>query len=86
MSEAGHNSSGAVDANHLRAFIERVEVLNTEIKDRNEDKAAVFAEVKSAGYDAKIVKEIVKIRAQDRDARHEHETILDLYLNALGMS
>jgi uncharacterized protein (UPF0335 family) len=85
MAEIGDNS-GAVDAGRLRSFIERVEVLNTEIKDRNEDKSAVFAEVKSAGYDAKIVKEIVKIRAQDRDARIEHETILDVYLSALGMS
>jgi len=85
MSEVGHNS-GNVDASHLKAFIERVEALNIEIKDRNEDKSAVFSEAKSAGYDVPVMKEIVKRRAKDPDKRHEFESVLEVYLSALGLS
>jgi uncharacterized protein (UPF0335 family) len=84
MTEIGHNSTA--NDGLIRGFVERAEALNKEIKDRNEDKAAVYAEAKAAGYDTKILKKVVAIRAQDRDKRIEEETILDLYLSALGMS
>jgi uncharacterized protein (UPF0335 family) len=34
----------------------------------------------------KIMRKIVSIRKQDRDSRIEEETVLDLYLAALGMN
>jgi uncharacterized protein (UPF0335 family) len=83
MAEIGDNS-GTVNAGHLKAFIERVESINSEIKDRNEDKAAIFSEAKSSGYDTKAMKEVVKLRAMDRDKRVEHETLVDLYRSAIG--
>jgi uncharacterized protein (UPF0335 family) len=73
-----------VSADQLRAFIQRVESLNEEITARNEDKSAVFAEAKSAGFDVPVLKEIVKRRAKDPDKRHEFEAILELYLARLG--
>lgn len=82
MSDVGHNS---VNDGELRAFVERIENMNSEIKARNEDKAAIFAECKSRGYDSKILKKVVAIRGQDRDARIEEETILELYKSALGI-
>jgi uncharacterized protein (UPF0335 family) len=84
MTEIGHNSS--VNEGHLRAFVERIERMNEEITARNTDKKEIFAEAKSRGYDPKILKRVVAIRAQDRDKRQEEEAILDLYLQALGMS
>lgn len=84
MSEIGHNS--AINADHLKAFIERVENLNVEIKDRNEDKSAVYAEAKSSGYDPAVMKEIVKRRAKDPDKRHEFESVLEVYMAAVGFS
>ena len=81
---AGHNS-GDVDARHLRAFIERIEKLEEEIKALNDDKRDVYGETKGAGYDTKIIKKIVALRRQDRDKRREEEEILDLYMSALGM-
>ncbi len=33
----------------------------------------------------KALKEILKIRRQDADQRAEHEAIVDLYLQSLGM-
>lgn len=83
MNEAmGHNS--AIDAGHLRAFVERIEHIESEIKDLNEGKKEIYSEVRSVGYDARIVKKIVARRRMDRDRRIEEETLLDLYLSALG--
>ena len=79
-------NGGEINAEHLRAFVERIETVESEITDRNDDKKAIYGEVKSAGFDKKIVKKIISIRRQDRDKRIEEETILDLYMNALGLN
>jgi uncharacterized protein (UPF0335 family) len=69
----------------LRGYIERVENLNTEIKQLNDDKRDVFAEAKGNGFDVKALKEIVKIRGQDANERAERDTIVETYMQALGM-
>ena len=69
----------------LKSFIERVERLEEEKKTIADDIKDVFAEAKGTGFDTKVIKEILKIRKQDADQRAEHEAILDLYLQALGM-
>jgi uncharacterized protein (UPF0335 family) len=81
MAQAGDNS---VNAGHLRAFIERIERLDEELRGLNEDKSEVYKEAKGNGFDVKIMKKVVALRRMDRDRRIEEETILDLYLSALG--
>jgi len=83
--DAVAKSSEAVDAAHLRAFIERIERLEEEKKALSDDIRDVYAEAKGNGFDVKIIRKIVSIRKQDRDKRREEEEILDLYLAALGM-
>ncbi len=83
MSKIGHNSG--VEADHLRAFIERIEHVESEIADLNEGKKEIYAELKGTGYDRAVVREIVKIRKQDADKRREKQEILELYGQALGM-
>ena len=46
-------------------------------------KKEVFAEAKAEGFDVKILKEIVKLRKQDKDERDERETLLDMYMRAI---
>ena len=75
-----------VNASHLRAFIERIERLEEEKKALAGDIKDVYGEAKSIGFDVKIMRKIVSIRKQDRDSRLEEETVLDLYLTALGMN
>ena len=75
-----------VNSGHLRAFIERIERLEEEKKALSDDIKDVYAEAKGNGFDVKIMRKIVSIRKQDRDKRREEEEILDLYLNALGIS
>ncbi|GAB4067067.1 DUF2312 domain-containing protein [Ancylobacter sonchi] len=69
----------------LKSFIERIERLEEEKKTISEDIKDVFAEAKGTGFDVKALREILKIRKQDADQRAEHEAIVDLYLQALGM-
>lgn len=81
MTEAGHNS---IDSPQLRAFIERIERLEEEKRALAEDIHDVYAEARSAGYDAKIMRKAVALRRQDARRRKEEEEVLDLYMIALG--
>ena len=67
----------------IRSFVERIENLDTELQELNEQKKEVFAEAKGEGFDIKILKEIIKLRKQDKDERDEHESLLDLYMRAM---
>jgi uncharacterized protein (UPF0335 family) len=81
VSEAGHN----VTDDRLRLLIERVERLEEEKKGIADDIRDVYAEAKAVGYDAKIMREIVKLRKMKPDDRAERDAILELYKSALGM-
>ena len=67
----------------IRSFVERIENLEIELQELNESKKEVFLEAKGEGFDVKILKEIIKLRKQDKDERDEHETLLDLYMQAM---
>ncbi len=69
----------------LRLLIERVERLEEEKKGIGDDIKDVYGEAKAVGYDAKIMKQIVRLRKMKPDDRAEMETILDLYKAALGL-
>ena len=45
----------------------------------------VYAELKSAGFDAKIVRQVIRLRKMDRAEFQEQEALLDIYMTALGM-
>ena len=72
-----------VAGERIRSIIERVERVEEEIKDLMECKKEIFAEAKGEGLDVKVLKEILKLRKQDKDERDEHETLLDVYLRAM---
>lgn len=68
----------------LRTIIERLERLEDDKQAILADLKEVFAEAKGEGYDVKVLKKVLKIRASDRAKLQEEEAILDLYLSALG--
>jgi len=74
---------GGVAGNQLRAFVERIERVEEEIKALNEDKKSIFDEAKGEGYDVKILKEVIRLRKQDRRERAEHDSLLEVYLHAI---
>ena len=79
----GHNSGIAAD--ELKIFVERIEHFDSEIADLNSDKSEVYKEARGRGFDVKILREVVRLRRKDHAERAEHDSILDLYCQALGM-
>ena len=69
----------------LRSLIERVERLEEERAALTADIREVYSEANGFGFDAKIMRQVVRLRKLDRADRQEQEAILDLYLAALGM-
>lgn len=83
MTDHGHNS-GAEDE-RLRLLIERIERLEEEKAGIADDIRDVYAEAKAVGYDAKIMRQVIKLRKMQPDDRAEMEAILETYKRALGM-
>jgi uncharacterized protein (UPF0335 family) len=70
-----------IAGDRIRSIVERIEHIEEEIKALNEGKKEVFQEAKGEGFDLKVIKEIIRLRKQDKDERDEHESLLDLYLS-----
>ena len=78
-------ATGGIAADRLRSIIERVERLEEERKALGSDIKDIFAEAKSAGFDVKVLRQIIRIRRQEPAEVEEQETLLDVYRRALGM-
>jgi uncharacterized protein (UPF0335 family) len=78
-------SSTSFAKHQLKAIVERIERLEEEKKTISEDIRDVYAEAKGNGYDVKALRTIVRLRKQDANERAEQETILETYMQALGM-
>lgn len=76
---------GNVAADQLRSIIERIERLEEEKSNIASDIRDVYAEAKGNGYDAKAIRQIIRLRKLDHHERDEEEYTLDLYKKALGM-
>lgn len=80
-----NNIVGGVAVDRLRSLIERIERLEKEKKGIQGDIRDVFAEAKSAGFDAKAMRAVLKLRKMDASDRDEQELILDTYRRALDV-
>jgi uncharacterized protein (UPF0335 family) len=80
-----HDMSENVAADELRLLIERIERLEEEKKGISDDIRDVYSEAKARGYDAKIMRQIVRLRKMEAHDRQEMEAILDTYKSALGL-
>ena len=69
----------------LNQFMARIERLEEDKKTVLEDIKEVYAEAKAQGFDAKILRQIVRIRKMDKAKLDEQEELIDLYKHALGM-
>ncbi|HEV3175367.1 MAG TPA: DUF2312 domain-containing protein [Stellaceae bacterium] len=76
---------GGVAGERLKSFVERIERLEEEKRALAADIKEVYSEAKSAGFDIKTMREIIKIRRMDEDDLDEREALLDTYKRALGM-
>lgn len=84
MSGVGHNS-GDVAADKLKAFVERIERLESEKADIGADIREVYSEAKGNGFDTKIMRKIVALRKMEEPDRREQDELLALYRRAVGI-
>ena len=76
----------SVAADQLKSFIERIERLEEEKAALSGDIKEIFQEAKGTGFDTKAIRKILSLRKKDHAERMEEEAILELYMQALGMS
>ena len=71
MSGAGHNSGDqptqeqvGIASDRLRSLVDRIERLEEERKALGSDIKDIYAEAKSAGFDVKVLRHLIRIRKQ----------------------
>lgn len=81
----GDPEVGGIAVDRLRSIIERIERMLEERAAIGNDIKDIFTEAKSAGFDVKVVRQIIAIRKKEPAEVEEQETLLDLYRRSLGM-
>lgn len=71
--------------NQLRQLIEQIERLEEEKKALAGDVRDKFAEAKALGFDVKVMRQVLRLRKKSKTERQEEESVLEVYLHALGM-
>ena len=79
------SDTGGIAGDRLRSFIERVERLEEDRSNLNAVIREVYSEAKSAGFDAKTMRAIVRLRKLEPNERQEQEHLLEVYRNAVGV-
>jgi uncharacterized protein (UPF0335 family) len=74
-----------VPADRLRSLVERIERLQEERKALGSDIKDIYAEAKSAGFDVKALRQVIRMRTWEPAELDEHEQLVDVYRRALGM-
>jgi len=68
----------------LKTLVERIERLEEDRAAVSGDLKEVYLEAKGDGFDAKILRKVVRLRKQDKAKRQEEEALVDLYMSAIG--
>jgi uncharacterized protein (UPF0335 family) len=69
----------------LGGYVERISNLHDDRDAVNGDIREVYAEAKEAGFNVTILREIVREKRMDAEARHARYELLDDYRHQLGM-
>jgi len=80
-----NTNHGALDASQLTAICERIEKLQEEAKNLAADVKEIMTEAKSAGYDPKYIRQMIRLRRMDADEIDEVDELTKMYRRALGL-
>jgi uncharacterized protein (UPF0335 family) len=83
--DATDNKPTNIAGDRLRTIVERIERLEEERKALASDIKDIYSEAKSAGFDVKVLRQLIRIRKQEPAEIEEQETLLDVYRRAIGM-
>ena len=75
---------GGVASDRLKSFVERIERLEEEKQALAADIREVYSEAKGAGFDVKVMRQLIRLRKMDDDDRNQMEEILSVYERALN--
>lgn len=84
-SKIGHNNPPATSPEKIKAYVERIEKAEQDKRDAATFCSGIYAELKSEGFDPKIIRAVVRQRRMTEQERTEQNTLLELYKSALGM-
>ncbi|HIM41943.1 MAG TPA: DUF2312 domain-containing protein [Rhodospirillales bacterium] len=76
---------GGVSTDRLRSFVDRIERLEEEKMALAADIREVYSEAKGAGFDVRVMRQLIRLRKLDKDDRTQMEEILSVYERALDM-
>lgn len=86
MAEGGIEiHAGGIAHERLRSVVERIERLEEEQRALAADIRDLYTEAKSAGFEVKVLRRLIRLRRQEAHEVEEQERLLDLYRHALGM-
>ena len=75
---------GGIDAPRLVSLVERIVRLEDEKKELHSDIRDIFAEAKSAGFDVKALRTVLKLRKMNAADRDEQEGWVAVFREALN--
>ena len=78
-------NSGGIAGDQLRSLVERIERLEDERRATAEDIREVYGEARAAGFDIKVMRQLVRLRRLDSAEREAQAALLDIYRHAVGM-
>lgn len=74
-----------MDKEQLLSIIERIEKLNEDAAAVAADIKEIYNEAKSAGYDPKYIRQMIKLRKMDPDELDENDELTQMYRKLLGI-
>lgn len=74
-----------INETSLLNYLDRIERLTEEKKSIQSDIKEIFAEAKAEGYDPRIMKIVLKLRAMPEADKNEIDMLTETYRNALNV-
>jgi uncharacterized protein (UPF0335 family) len=70
--------------NVLRQFVHEIEALEERRAAVGDDIKLKYADLKSSGFNPKVVRRLISLRKMDPEKRLEEQSLLEVYSSALG--
>ena len=70
--------------NLIKSIVSRIESVESEMRDRAQDRKEIYLEAKSQGFDTKALRAVIARRRADARKLAELEVLVETYSQALG--